>query len=64
MAKKELIQIRVTKEQKEQIKRISTEKEMTISEFLLYSVMRTITEEEITKLYYRRNDLVDNEEEK
>lgn len=62
MAKKELIQIRVTKEQKEQIKRISTEKEMTISEFLLYSVMRTITEEEITKLYYRRNDLVDNEE--
>ena len=62
MAKKELIQIRVTNEQKEQIKRISTEKEMTISEFLLYSVMRTITEEEITKLYYRRNDLVDNEE--
>lgn len=64
MAKKELIQIRVTKEQKEQIKRISISKGMTVSEFLLYSAMRTITEEEITKLYCRRNDLVANEEEK
>lgn len=52
MLKKELIQIRVTKEEKTAIKRISAEKGMTTSEFLLYAVMRAISEEELTKLYY------------
>lgn len=52
MLKKELIQIRVTKEEKTAIKRISASKGMTVSEFLLYSAMRAITEEEITKQYY------------
>lgn len=52
MLKKELIQIRVTKEEKTAIKRISASKGMNVSEFLLYAAMRTISEYEITKQYY------------
>ena len=44
MSKKELIQIRVTEDEKRKIKIISSEKGMTVSEFTLYSLMRTISE--------------------
>ena len=50
MSKKELIQIRVTEDEKRKIKIISSEKWMTVSEFTLYSLMRTISEYEIYEL--------------
>ena len=47
MSKKELIQIRVSEDEKLKIKTIARKKGMTISEFILYSLMRTISEYEI-----------------
>lgn len=50
MAKKELIQIRVTNEQKKYIKKLSIDRDMTVSEFLLYAVMQVIRDEELINL--------------
>lgn len=50
MSKKELIQIRVSEDEKLKIKTIARKKGMTISEFILYSLMRTISEYEIYEL--------------
>ncbi|MBS6503732.1 MAG: antitoxin [Clostridium sp.] len=49
MGKKELIQIRVSEEDKKKIKIISAEKGMTVSEFLLYGAMKVISEDEFIK---------------
>ena len=49
MSKKELIQIRVSEDEKLKIKTIAR-KGMTVSEFILYSLMRTISEYEIYEL--------------
>lgn len=46
MRKKALIQIRVTDEIKKKIKVLSAEREMTVSEFLLYGAMKVISESE------------------
>lgn len=53
MSKKELIQIRVTEDEKRKIKIISAEKGMTVSEFTLYSLMRTISEYELLEIRYK-----------
>lgn len=50
MAKKELIQIRVTNEQKKYIKKLSIDRDTTVSEFLLYAVMQVIRDEELINL--------------
>ena len=50
MAKKELIQIRVTNEQKKYIKKLSIDRDMTVSEFLLYAVIQVIRDEELINL--------------
>ena len=50
MSKKELIQIRVSEDEKLKIKTIARKKGMTVSEFILYSLMRTISEYEIYEL--------------
>ena len=50
MSKKELIQIRVSEDEKLKIKTIARKKGMTVSEFILYSFMRTISEYEIYEL--------------
>jgi predicted DNA binding CopG/RHH family protein len=54
MGKKELIQIRVSEEDKQKIKIISAKKGMTVSEFLLYGAMRAISEDEFIKTYYKK----------
>ena len=46
MSKNALIQIRVSEEIKKKIKVLSAEREMTVSEFLLYGAMKVISEEE------------------
>lgn len=56
MVKKELIQIRVTEDEKCQLKIISAKKGMTLSEFLLYGAMRTISEYELTEIYYKNSN--------
>ena len=50
MSKKELIQIRVSEDEKLKIKTIARKKGMTVSEFILYSLIRTISEYEIYEL--------------
>ena len=50
MSKKELIQIRVSEDEKLKIKTIARKKGMTVSEFILYFLMRTISEYEIYEL--------------
>lgn len=55
MSKKELIQIRVTEDEKRKIKIISAEKGMTVSEFTLYSLMRTISEYELLEIHYKKS---------
>lgn len=54
MSKKELIQIRVTEDQKRQLKSISAKKGMTLSEYLLSSAMRSISEDELIEIYYKK----------
>lgn len=54
MSKKELIQIRVTKDEKLQLKSISAKKGMTLSEYLLYGAMRSISEDELIEIYYKK----------
>lgn len=54
MGKKELIQIRVSEEDKQKIKVISIKKGMTVSEFLLYGAMRAISEDEFIKNHYKK----------
>ena len=54
MSKKELIQIRVSEDEKLKIKTIARKKGMTISEFILYFLMRTISEYEIYELMKKR----------
>ncbi|WP_440250774.1 hypothetical protein [Clostridium sp.] len=44
--KTETIQLRVTKEQKKIIKELCTKKKMTQTDFILYALMKVITEEE------------------
>ena len=55
MSKKELIQIRVTEDEKRQLKIISAKKGMTLSEYLLYASMRAISEDELVEMYYKKN---------
>ena len=57
MSKKELIQIRVTEDEKRKIKIISSEKGMTVSEFTLYSLMRTISEYELLEIRYKNKEM-------
>ena len=57
MSKKELIQIRVTEDEKRKIKIISSEKGMTVSEFTLYSLMRTISEYELLEIRYKNKQM-------
>ena len=57
MSKKELIQIRVTEDEKRKIKIISAEKGMTVSEFTLYSLMRTISEYELLEIRYKNKQM-------
>lgn len=47
MCKDKLIQIRVTEDEKIKIKRIARKMGLTISEFLLYGAMKSISEYEI-----------------
>lgn len=56
MIKKELIQIRVTEDEKRKIKIMSAEKGMTVSEFTLYSLMRTISEYELLDMHCKKYD--------
>ena len=44
--KTETIQLRVTKEQKKIIKELCNKKKMTQTDFILYALMKVITEEE------------------
>ena len=53
MSKKELIQIRVSEDEKLKIKTIARKKGMTVSEFILYSLMRTISEYELLEIRYK-----------
>ena len=55
MSKKGLIQIRVTEDEKRKIKIISEEKGMNVSEFTLYSLMRTISEYELLEIHYKNS---------
>ena len=50
MSKKELLQIRLTKDQKETIKKIAEEKNMNLSEFTLFCIMREVNKKENIKL--------------
>ena len=56
MIKKDLIQIRVTEDEKRKIKIMSAEKGMTVSEFTLYSLMRTISEYELLDMHCKKYD--------
>lgn len=56
MSKKELIQIRVSEDEKLKIKTIARKKGMTISEFILYSLMRTISEYELLDMHCKKYD--------
>ena len=56
MSKKELIQIRVSEDEKEKIKIISAKKGLTVSEFLLYGAMKAISEDEFIKTHYKINE--------
>ncbi|MEG0856794.1 MAG: antitoxin [Terrisporobacter sp.] len=49
MAKNQTILIRVTEDQKDAIKRTSTSMRMTVTEFLLYGAMKTISEIELNE---------------
>lgn len=49
MAKNQTILIRVTEDQKDAIKRTSTSMRMTVTEFLLYGAMKTISESELNE---------------
>lgn len=60
MSKKELIQIRVSEDEKLKIKTIARKKGMTVSEFILYSLMRTISEYEIYELIKNESLLIKN----
>ena len=64
MSKKELIQIRVSEDEKLKIKTIARKKGMTVSEFILYSLMRTISEYEIYELIKNESLLIKNMREK
>lgn len=50
MAKKDLIQIRVTTEQKKHIKKMAIDRDMTISDLVLYAIMKMVNDEELTDL--------------
>lgn len=47
MSKSEVLQIRLTKKEKEYIKKISRRNKMNMSEFLLYAVMKVISKDEL-----------------
>lgn len=49
VAKNQTILIRVTEEQKDAIKRTSISMRMTVTEFLLYGAMKTISEVELNE---------------
>lgn len=49
MRKKELIQIRVTEEEKLTVRAMAIRKGMTMSELVLYSLMKVVGEDEIDK---------------
>lgn len=49
VAKNQTILIRVTEDQKDAIKRTSTSMRMTVTEFLLYGAMKTISEIELNE---------------
>lgn len=53
MSKSELIQIRVSEEDKLKIKSIARKKGLTVSEFLLYGAMKSINE-------YEKNYILNN----
>ena len=46
MSKSEVLQIRLTVEEKNKLKEISKKNKMTMSEFLLYGAMKVIAESE------------------
>lgn len=48
--KTELIQIRVTEDQKENIRKLSRKKGLSISEYVMNCILRQISEDEILKL--------------
>ncbi len=53
MIKSELIQIRVTEEDKLKIKSIARKMGLTVSEFLFYGAMRSINEYELLEINYK-----------
>ena len=55
MSKKELIQIRVSEDEKLNIKRIARKMGLTISEFLLYGAMKSISEYELLEIHYKNS---------
>lgn len=57
MSKKELIQIRVSEDEKLKIKSIERKKGLAISEFLLYGAMKSVSE-------YEKNYILNNENDK
>ncbi|MGL5085790.1 MAG: antitoxin [Clostridium sp.] len=50
MAKNQTILIRVTETQKDSIKRIAVSMKMTVTEFLLYGAMKSVSEMELNEL--------------
>lgn len=50
VAKNKTIVIRVTEDEKASIKRIAVSMQMTVTEFLLYGALKTISESELEKL--------------
>ncbi|EPN7178960.1 plasmid mobilization protein [Campylobacter upsaliensis] len=55
MSKSELIQIRVTEDDKLKIKSIARKMGLTVSEFLLYGAMRSISEYELLEINYKNS---------
>lgn len=61
MKKDKLIQVRISEKEKIKIRDMAKQKGMTLSEFTLYSIMRTITEEQINKLIKSEGNMFKNE---
>lgn len=63
MSKSEVLQIRLTVEEKNKLKEISKKNKMTMSEFLLYGAMKVIAESEFynkqmsNDFYLTQNDI-------
>lgn len=53
MSKSEVLQIRLSKEEKNQLREVARKNGMSMSEFLLYGVMKVIAESEFYNNFWR-----------